>query len=158
MASRRGVQISADIPDNIPTVQMDPEKIVTSVAHLVDNAIKFSSPGARVQVSARIMDSNEDDTDEDGFGFVLMATPDMLEISVKDTGIGIETKNVDSLFAPFTQADESSTREHGGAGMGLAIVKQYIEAHGGRVHVHSQKGKGSNFSIRIPILEAGASF
>ncbi|MBN2803470.1 MAG: PocR ligand-binding domain-containing protein [Deltaproteobacteria bacterium] len=154
MYERRGVKVSVNIADAIPSIQLDPEKITTALSHLIDNAIKFSAPGAGVRVTAKIMASSEDDVAEDGFGFVLLATPDMLEISVEDFGMGIETDNVEALFAPFTQADQSSTREHGGAGMGLAIVKQYVEAHGGRVHVHSTKGEGSNFAIRLPIVES----
>ncbi len=153
VAARRGVKISVHVPAGMPTVQMDPEKMVTAVSHLVDNAIKFSAPGALVKITSRIVASDESDTEEDGFGFVLMASPDMLEISVEDFGIGIDTDDVESLFAPFVQADQSSTREHGGAGMGLAIVKHYVEAHGGRIHVQSRKGEGSNFTVRIPILD-----
>lgn len=153
LVHRRGLSLTIQVPQGLPTMQMDPEKIITSVSHLVDNAIKFSSPGGSIQISAQIVASTEVEATDGGIGFVLMATPDMLEISVKDFGMGIDADDVELIFAPFTQADGSSTREHGGAGMGLAIVKQYVEAHGGRVHVQSVKGKGSNFVIRIPLLD-----
>ncbi|MBN2717221.1 MAG: PocR ligand-binding domain-containing protein [Deltaproteobacteria bacterium] len=154
MARRRGLNLTVQVADGLPTMELDPEKIVTSISHLVDNAIKFSTPNGTIQISAQTVDSSEMDGADDGIGFVLLATPDMLEITVSDFGVGIDVDDFEMLFAPFTQADESSTREHGGAGMGLAIVKQYVEAHGGRVNVQSVKGEGSNFTIRIPLVKA----
>ncbi len=152
---RRGLKLSVKVANDLPRVDLDPEKIVTAISHLVDNAIKFSSPNGVIQIGAHTVASSEADVAEDGIGFVLLATPDMLEISVSDFGVGIDAADFKELFAPFTQVDGSSTREHGGAGIGLAIVKQYVEAHGGRVHVHSVKGEGSNFSIRIPLVQSG---
>ncbi|MBN2530180.1 MAG: PocR ligand-binding domain-containing protein [Deltaproteobacteria bacterium] len=156
LARRRGLRLSVQVADNLPTMALDPEKIVTAISHLVDNAIKFSSPNGVIQIGAKTVASSEADVGEDGIGFVLLATPDMVEISVTDFGTGIDVDDFELLFAPFTQADESSTREHGGAGLGLAIVKQYVEAHGGRVHVQSAKGEGSNFAIRIPLVDSAS--
>ena len=154
MARRRGLKLKVQVAEGLPTMELDPEKIVTSISHLVDNAIKFSTLGGTIQITAKTVASSEVDSADDGIGFVLLATPDMLEISITDFGVGIDVADFEQLFAPFTQADESSTREHGGAGMGLAIVKQYVEAHGGRVHVQSVKGEGSNFAIRIPLVQS----
>ncbi len=151
-ADRRGIKLSVDFASDLPQARFDAEKIETAVSHLIDNSIKFSDPGGVVKVSAQIFKSTEEDGSQDGFGFVLMASPDMLEISVEDFGVGIAQADLSQIFAPFTQIDESSTREHGGAGLGLAIVKHYVEAHGGRVHVKSQPEKGSRFSIRLPLL------
>lgn len=153
LAARRGVKLSADVPGNLPRVRLDPEKIRTAVSHLVDNAIKFSEPGALVLVGARVVPAVAADGAEDGFGLVLMVTPDMLEISVQDFGAGIPGEDLGRVFDPFTQVDDSSTREHGGAGLGLTIVKHYIEAHGGHVTVTSAPGEGSRFAIRLPIQE-----
>ena len=99
-----------------------------------------------------MVNSTEEDGEEDGVGFVLMSAPDMLEVCVEDFGVGIADQDIPQIFAPFTQLDESSTREHGGAGLGLAIVKHYVEAHGGRVHVRSHEGEGTSFYIRIPLV------
>ena len=153
LATRRGIRLATETPGDLPPITLDPEKIRTSIGHLIDNAIKFSPPGTVVKVSAQIVPSSEEDGAEDGFGFVLMASPDMLEIAVEDFGPGIEDADQASIFNPFKQLDESSTREHGGAGLGLAIVKHYVEAHGGRVVVASSVGEGSRFSIRLPLTE-----
>jgi signal transduction histidine kinase len=155
LAERRGVKLSYEIPAGLPSITLDPEKIRTSIGHLIDNAVKFSPPGALVKVSARVVPSSEEDGAEDGFGFVLMAAPDMLEISIEDFGAGIEDADQARIFSPFTQLDASSTREHGGAGLGLAIVKHYVEAHGGRVRLTSSVGEGSRFAIRLPLIDNG---
>jgi len=154
LAERRGVKLSYEIPKGLPSITLDPEKIRTSIGHLIDNAVKFSPPGTVVKVSARVVPSSEEDDTDDGLGFVLMATPDMLEISVEDFGAGIEDADLGRIFSPFTQLDASSTREHGGAGLGLAIVKHYVEAHGGRVKATSSVGEGSRFAIRLPLTES----
>jgi len=151
-ADRRGIQLSTNVPNGLPLVPLDPEKILTALVHLIDNAVKFSPPGGLVKVSVRIATANDSDGPEDGFGFVLMATLDNLEITVEDYGIGIPDGEEDQIFTPFTQIDDSSTREHGGAGLGLTIVKHYIEAHGGHVLVHSRMDEGSIFTIRLPLL------
>jgi two-component system sensor histidine kinase BarA len=151
-AERRGIRIATDVAADLPTVSLDPDKIGTALAHLVDNAIKFSSPGGVVKISARVSPADESDGAEDGVGFVLMTTLDRLEIRVEDFGIGIPDGEQDQIFAPFTQIDNSSTREHGGAGLGLAIVKHYVEAHGGHVLVRSRQDEGSVFTVRLPLL------
>jgi signal transduction histidine kinase len=154
LADRRGVALSVDVPADLPPVLLDPEKIRTSISHLVDNAIKFSRPGGLVAITARVAAATHEDGAEDGFGLVLMVTPDMLEISVQDYGSGIPGEALGRVFDPFTQIDDSSTREHGGAGLGLTIVKHYVEAHGGHVIVTSTPGEGSRFTIRLPIQES----
>jgi len=154
-ARRRGVRLSLSADPDVPRLELDPDKIRVAVGHLVDNAIKFSAPESVIKISARVVPSTSQDGDEDGAGFVLMASPDMLEIAVEDRGAGIRDGELERIFSPFTQLDDSSTREHGGAGLGLAIVKHYVEAHGGRVHVKSREGEGSEFTVRIPVTEKG---
>jgi signal transduction histidine kinase len=80
-----------------------------------------------------------------------------LEINVVDHGMGIRQCDQRRIFDPFAQSDGSSTREHGGAGLGLAIVRSCVEAHGGRVLVESRPGEGSRFTIRLPLMEASPS-
>jgi signal transduction histidine kinase len=151
-AQRRGIRLALNAPGELRSVSLDAEKIESVLGHLIDNAIKFSPPGAVVRVSADIISTEEAEDDEDAFGFVLMAAPDWLVISIQDFGAGIAPQDQEVIFAPFTQLDDSSTREHGGAGLGLALVKQFVEAHGGKVEVMSTPSEGSNFTIHLPIL------
>jgi len=74
----------------------------------------------------------------------------MLEISVSDNGIGISRDKHDEIFETFKQADSSTSKQYGGTGLGLALVKQYVEMHGGNILVDSEEGVGSTFTFKIP--------
>jgi CheY-like chemotaxis protein len=103
------------------------------VWNLLSNAIKFTPKGGRVQVLLERVNSH-------------------IEISVADTGIGIQPAFIDHVFERFRQADASTTRKHGGLGLGLAIVKHLVELHGGTVHVQSAgQGTGTTFVIKLPL-------
>ncbi len=152
LAKRRGIRLSVDIPE-LPPVWLDPEKIRGAIDHVIENAVKFSTPQGVVKIGARMLDPDEEELPDEGFGFVLMASPKQLEIFIEDYGIGIAEGDQGEIWAPFAQLDNSSTREHGGAGLGLAVVKHYVEAHGGQVLVNSNPGEGSKFMIRIPVVD-----
>lgn len=108
----------------------DRAKLVQMLGHLVDNALKYSEDRVVVEVAR----SNE-----------------WVDVSVLDYGIGIYSGDVDAIFDRFTQVNGTSTREHGGTGIGLHICKRLVEAHGGRVVVDSQMGRGSQFTLRLPL-------
>jgi CheY-like chemotaxis protein/HPt (histidine-containing phosphotransfer) domain-containing protein len=114
----------------------DPLRLGQVLTNLVHNAVKFTSAG-EVLVNVEVVDR----------------TPDRarLRFSVRDTGIGLSEEEVGRLFAPFTQADESSTRRFGGTGLGLAISHQLVELMGGHIEVVSQPGAGSTFSFTIQL-------
>ena len=131
-ADERGVQITASIPGEIPFVQADAEKIGWVVNQLLDNGIKFTPSGGRVEVSLR----------KDGTNLIL--------VSVVDTGIGIPADKLQEIFEPFHQLDGSSTRHYGGTGLGLSLVRQIVEAHGSLLDARSVEGKGSTF--KFPLL------
>jgi signal transduction histidine kinase len=131
-AGERGVQVFAAVPENIPLVQADSEKIGWVVTQLLDNGIKFTPSGGSVIVSLK----------EDGRNLVL--------VSVTDTGIGIPKNRLREIFEPFHQLDGSSTRNFGGTGLGLSLVRQIVEAHGSLLDVQSVEGKGSTF--KFPLL------
>lgn len=149
-AEKRGVRLSLHLPANLRQVSLDVAKIRSAMGHLIDNAVKFSPVGGVVRVSAEIVAAENEDISEDGFGFVLLGAPEWLEISVQDFGEGIADEDQNVIFEPFTQLDDSTTREHGGAGLGLALVKQFISAHNGKVEVYSTPNEGSRFVIRVP--------
>jgi signal transduction histidine kinase len=131
-AEGRGVQIITDVPENIPEVQADPEKISWVVNQLIDNGIKFTPSGGSVVIALK----------EEGVNLVIC--------SVTDTGIGIPSSRLSEVFEPFHQLDASSTRHFGGTGLGLALVRQIVEAHGSLLDIQSVEGKGSMF--KFPLL------
>jgi two-component system phosphate regulon sensor histidine kinase PhoR len=107
------------------------------MCNLLDNAIKYTPESRPVEVSAR----------EAGDG--------MVEISVKDSGIGIPAEDVPRLFERFYRVDKARSRELGGTGLGLAIVKHLVRSQGGSVHVDSEAGKGSTFRFTLPVHDIG---
>ena len=128
----RGVQVSVVVDEALPRVQADPEKIGWVLNQLIDNGIKFTPSGGRVVVSIKAEGNN------------------LVAVSVVDTGIGIPSNRLKEIFEPFHQLDGSSTRHYGGAGLGLSLVRQIVEAHGSLLDVQSVEGKGSIF--KFPLL------
>ncbi len=125
-------------PPDIPHIQADEEKISWALLALVDNAIKFTPPGGKITLSA-----------ENVSGLVSLA--------VIDTGIGIPADRIEEIFEPFHQLDGSATRRYGGTGLGLALVRQIIDAHGSVIHVNSVVGQGARFEFVLPPAETGST-
>jgi two-component system phosphate regulon sensor histidine kinase PhoR len=117
--------------DEDMAVNMDSALLEQAVINLLDNAIKYSHEGSRVQVEVNQTDSE-------------------IVLSVKDHGCGIESEHLPRLFERFYRVDNGRSRDSGGTGLGLAIVKHIAQAHKGRVTVESKQGEGSTFSIHIP--------
>src|SRR5262249_7754205 len=114
-------------------VSGDAGRLQQVVWNLLSNAVKFTPRGGRIDVALEPFDS-------------------FAQITVRDTGIGIKPQFLPHVFDRFTQADSTSTRRHGGLGLGLAIVRQLVELHGGTVHAQSNgEGRGSVFSVMLPI-------
>jgi PAS domain S-box-containing protein len=128
-------QLRLDIPPWLPAVQVDPARIQQVIANLLSNAIKFSPQGGTVTIGAGL----EGDT---------------VKVWVSDQGIGIPPEALPSLFKKFFRVDNRDTRSIGGTGLGLALVKEIIKAHGGRVWVESTAGKGSCFFFTLPLSDA----
>lgn len=130
IATERKVNFEYICPPGIPIVELDVEKISWTVYQLLDNAVKFTPAGGRVLLQVEYIEP-------------------FVQISVQDSGIGISTNNLDDIFEPFFQLDGSSTRKYGGTGLGLALVKKIIEAHGSTIEVVSAPGQGSLFRFRL---------
>src|SRR5581483_4255495 len=114
----------------------DPHRLQQVFANLLSNAVKFTASGGRVEVSCG-------------------RSGDRIVVTVADTGEGIPPAVLPQLFQRFRQADGSTTRKHGGLGLGLAIVRHIVEAHGGEATAASEgPGKGSTFTISLPIHAA----
>ncbi|MCL4079082.1 ATP-binding protein [Coriobacteriia bacterium Es71-Z0120] len=123
-----------DAQPDMPLVVCDPDRIGRVVENLVSNAVKFSPEGGTVTVRVGV---------EGGEAF----------IAVSDQGVGIRSEDAPKLFDRFTQADMSSTRRFGGLGVGLFVADEIVRAHGGRIEVASEVGRGSTFTVRLPLEE-----
>ncbi len=142
-------------PDNIPPLITDYEKLQRILKNLIDNAIKFTEHGA-VTISAQLAHDNESSVEREESGserFALNAMP-FMEFKVSDTGIGITQEQLPFIFELFRQADSSTTRAYEGTGLGLYIAKKYAELLAGEIVVESELGKGSTFTLTLPVSEA----
>lgn len=148
-AAKKAVSLEVELEPKLGPLSADPVRIRQVLFNLGENAIKFSPRGSRVVVSVRAVEL--EGADDDAMGLVLMAAPRRgMELSVADSGPGIAPGERHRIFDAFYQVDGSSTREHGGAGLGLSIVKRLVEAHGGSVTVESELGIGTTFRVTIP--------
>jgi PAS domain S-box-containing protein len=140
-ASIKGIELIVDCASDLPfLVRGDPGRTRQIIMNLVGNAIKFTHEG---YVHLRLTHT--------------LADADMiLTIDVEDTGIGIPADRLDRLFQSFSQVDSSTTRHYGGTGLGLSIVKRLVELMGGEVHVQSESGRGSCFSVSLRVTATAA--
>ena len=150
-AERAQVVLVRELDAELPEVLIDADKVQQVLVNLISNGIKFNRPDGHVAVRAELAPMRRPFDEEDFFGEELA---DALRVSVSDTGIGIPEDQLNRIFDAFYQVDGSSTREHGGAGLGLSIVRKLIEAHGGEVWAESIVGVGTTFHFTLPLAES----
>jgi signal transduction histidine kinase len=133
VVSRPGaeVTIKRNIPDDLPPLDADPERVHQVLFNLVENAVRFTPAGGEVTIEAQRHNGS-------------------VEISVSDTGVGIGPEHLPRLFERFYRVDPARSREDGGTGIGLAIARSVVEAHGGHIHAESAPGRGSVFTFDLP--------
>jgi two-component system sensor histidine kinase SenX3 len=131
LAERRSIVLTTREPSARLKLVGDRRQLVSALANLVENAVKYSEPGGEVVVQA-----NTDGT--------------WVDLVVTDSGIGIPTRDLDRIFERFYRVDRARSRETGGTGLGLSIVRHVATNHGGQVSVRSVEGEGSVFTLRIP--------
>lgn len=131
-AEKKGLNIEAELEEDLPTVG-DKDKLVQVITNLLGNAIKFTSEGGTIKVKTSRKD-------------LLTA-----RISVTDSGVGIASEFHESIFEKFSQVDSSETRDIKGSGLGLPIARSITEHHGGKLFVESEPGKGSTFTVELPL-------
>jgi PAS domain S-box-containing protein len=130
-AARLGLSLVLDIPEQLPSIWADPERLRQVVINLLDNALKFTPKQGQIKISAGVRNSD-------------------LEISVQDTGIGMTLKEQRKIFSPYERSEHDRNRLSG-LGLGLALAKTFVEQHGGKIWIQSQKGRGSTFTFSIPL-------
>ncbi|MEZ5942202.1 MAG: ATP-binding protein [Planctomycetaceae bacterium] len=135
-AEHRGIDLKLNVPQESFYIAADAEKLDSVIRNLLSNAIKFTPPGGVVSLIAHEFDL------PGGSG---------IRVEVRDTGPGIKTADQQKLFRRFSQLDGSTSREFAGTGLGLALVKEIVELHGGAVGVDSRPGEGANFFVELPL-------
>lgn len=158
-AATQHVQLELRVDDALGIIQLDKRKTKQIVYNLLSNAVKFSANGGTVILRARRVARSAVGLQSGNWPVHGFALPDnnhgeFLEISVCDNGIGISRNDMAKLFQAFSQIDSSLARRFEGTGLGLAMVKQLAELHGGAVAVASAEGEGARFAAWLPLLEA----
>jgi len=121
-----------DLPFDLPLVSIDPRRIGQVLLNLLDNALRYSPAGGTVTVRARQEEQ-------------------VVQVDIADQGPGLEPEELSLVFERFYRADKARSRITGGAGLGLSIVRQLVEAHGGRVWAESGTAEGATFSFTLPL-------
>ena len=129
---RKQIAVDLEVPTNLPPVRADASLLHEVLQNLLDNAIQYTAPGGKIHVSAAAKNREA-------------------VVTVDDTGIGIPVVDQERIFERFYRVDAARSREAGGTGLGLSIAKHIVEAHGGRIWVESEVGRGSKFCFSIPL-------
>jgi signal transduction histidine kinase len=132
LAAGKSLAYTVELDPTMPAVRTDETRLRQVLLNLLSNAVKFTDRGWIKLRVAPVLTANR------------------VQLDVIDTGIGIEEAHLETIFDEFTQVDQSSTRRHGGAGLGLAISRRLIRAMGGSLTVKSIRGKGSTFHVELP--------
>src|SRR5690606_9838047 len=125
-------QLTLRIPDELPPLMADPQRTAQVLVNLIGNAVKYSPAGSMIILSAH---------EEDG----------VVRFDVADQGVGIPAEQQDRIFDPFHQAASGSTSSRKGIGLGLTICRGIIEAHGGKIWLDSEPGRGTTFYFTLPV-------
>ncbi|MCC7239078.1 MAG: ammonium transporter protein, partial [Candidatus Brocadia sp.] len=132
-SQKKDISICNNIREDIPFLTADKRKFKQMMLNLLSNAVKFTPEHGRITINANLVDHHH------------------VRIDVIDTGIGIKPEDLDKLFEVFSQVDSSHSRCYEGTGLGLALTKRLVELHGGKIWVKSEYGKGSTFSVTLPL-------
>lgn len=146
-AAAKGLTLREDLPEEPPVVEIDPGRIGQVLQNLLRNALGHTPRGGCITISTQ--DSAPRTQNPEGHAPPI--THPFVEVSVSDTGTGIPPEHLPHIFERFYRVDPSRSRSTGGSGIGLAIAKQLVEAHGGRLWAESEVGKGSTFHFTLPV-------
>lgn len=132
-AQQGGITFQVDLAADVPQISGDALQLQEAIECMIENALKFTPNGGEVTVR-------------------VSGDAEQVSVSIRDNGIGMDESEIEQLVIPFHQGDGSTTRQYGGLGLGMTIVKQVVDAHNGVLSVTSQPGAGSEFTMRFPAL------
>jgi PAS domain S-box-containing protein len=146
IANQKNIQLKLSINHSIKMITVDERRMRQALINLLSNAVKFTPKGGKICLEVKLQEREATElTSERSYAMIF---------SIIDTGIGISPEDISNLFQAFVQIDSSLNRQFAGTGLGLTLVKQLVEMHGGCVSVASQVGEGSSFSIVLPYTES----
>jgi len=131
-AQNHGIALELHVDPRVGEIHADERKVKQIVVNLLSNAVKFTPDGGRIEVDAR-------------------PNGNSVQVSVKDTGVGIAEKDQQAVFEEFRQVGGDYTTKQEGTGLGLALTRRFVELHGGNISVESAPGKGSMFTFTLPL-------
>ncbi len=131
-AQTHGIELKLQVDEELAEIRADERKFKQIVLNLLSNAVKFTPDGGRVDVDAHMNDA-------------------AVEVSVKDTGVGIAKEDQEAVFEEFRQVGRNYTNKQEGTGLGLALTRRFVELHGGKIWLESEPGKGSTFTFTLPL-------
>jgi signal transduction histidine kinase/DNA-binding response OmpR family regulator/ligand-binding sensor domain-containing protein len=144
MSTRKAISFAVEIDPGVTAIETDQSKFKQILYNLLSNAVKFSPNESVVTIHARRVEADEE-------------RPESISIDVTDRGIGIAPENLALIFEEFRQVDSTLNRQYGGTGLGLSLVRKFVELQGGTLTVTSEIGKGSTFTFTLPIHFAGTT-
>ncbi len=149
-AFQKSVQLNCNIPPRINYINIDERRIKQVLINLLTNAVKFTPNGGNISLLVAVGSGNTWQGEAKIPQRIQTMNSPMLLFQIVDTGIGIDSNDLKRLFQPFVQVDSALNRQYEGTGLGLALVKQIVELHGGQVMAESEVGQGSCFTVALP--------
>jgi len=146
----KGIKVNEDIEDGLPDTLASPEEMEEVFSHLMINSMHAMPQGGEIKVSMRLLKGPE----RDASLYDKLAGRHYIEVSFRDTGMGISKENIDKIFIPFF----TTKTDWQGTGLGLSVAQRVVNDHEGTIDVESEEGKGTTFTIRIPVVESGSQF
>ena len=134
ITQKKRIAVAIELGEGLDSVTLDQQKFKQVLYNLLSNAVKFSDDGGKVGIHVRRLDTEQ------------------LEVQIRDTGIGIKAEDINRLFTEFEQLDSGTARRFEGTGLGLALTKKIVEFQGGHISVESELGKGSVFTVVLPVM------
>lgn len=156
-AQEKEIELKLTTEPDLPKIYGDTKRLEQILSNLISNALKFTPQGGKIELSATVVEAKEIEYEK----LILPKTKlagNYIKICAKDTGVGIDSADIIKIFDKFSQIESTLARNTGGVGLGLSITKQLIDAHFGGILVESEKNKGSNFCVFLPVMSEQIKF